>query len=243
MDNSIYVAISRQKALQQQMNLVANNIANMSTAGYRSQHALFSECVAEQDRIAEVNDPISLVQNIGQYDNTTQGDIRMTGNTLDIALNGPGFFGAVTASGVQYTRGGNFSINGLGQLVTSTGFPVANQGGAPITIPEGANEIVIGKDGTISTEDGALDTIMIAEFENYQSLTPQGNGLYSTDEQGTPATETVAMQGAVESSNVNPILEMTRMIEISRNYQSTQRFMQSEHDQQLDSIKKLARVS
>ncbi|MEC7703589.1 MAG: flagellar basal-body rod protein FlgF [Pseudomonadota bacterium] len=243
MDNSIYIAISRQKALQQQMNLVANNIANMNTSGYRSQHALFKEYVADQDRIAEVNDPISLVQNIGQYDNTKQGDIRTTGNTLDVALNGPGFFGAVTASGIEYTRAGNFTINGLGQLVTSTGFPVANQGGAPITIPDDAQGIIIGKDGTISSEDGTIDQIMISEFENYQNLTPQGNGLYKTEDQALPATETVAMQGAVESSNVNPILEMTRMIEISRGYQSTQRLMQGEHDKQLDSIKKLSRVT
>lgn len=243
MDNSLYVAISRQKALQQQMNLVANNIANMNTAGYRSQHMLFQEYVAKQDNIAEVNDPISLVQNVGQYDNTQAGPIKSTGNPLDVALKGPGFLGVVTPAGIEFTRAGNLSMDAQGQLITATGFPVANPGGAPITIPEGESNITIGTDGTITGTDGPIDSLMLAEFDNYQALTPQGNGNYSTDEEQRPATETLVMQGAVEGSNVNPILEMTRMIEVSRGYQSSQRFIQGEHDLRLDSIKKLARVS
>ena len=224
MDNSIYVAISKQTALQGQMNLVANNIANMNTAGYRSQHALFEEYMQEQDSIAELNDPISMVQNYGQYDDMSAGPVKTTGNTLDIALQGPGFLGVVTPGGIEYTRGGNLSMNTNGELVTATGFPVADAGGAPIIIPDGERGIVFSKDGTISSENGAL-------------------GLYKTEGAPLPAQNTSVMQGAVEGSNVNPILEMTRMIEISRNYQSTHKFMQGEHDLQLDSIKKLARVS
>jgi flagellar basal-body rod protein FlgF len=243
MDNSIYVAISKQTALKSQMNLVANNIANMNTAGYRSQHALFQEYVQQQDSIAEMDDPISMVQNYGQYDDMSAGPVKTTGNKLDIALQGPGFIGVITPGGIEYTRGGNFSMNTNGELVTATGFPVADAGGAPIIIPEGEREIVFSKDGTISSENGAIGDLMIAEFENYQNLTPQGNGLYKTEGAPLPAQGTSIMQGAVEGSNVNPILEMTRMIEISRNYQSTHKFMQGEHDLQLDSIKKLARVS
>ena len=243
MDNSIYIAISKQTALKGQMDLVANNIANMNTSGYRAQHALFQEYVQKQDSIAEVNDPISMVQNYGQYDDMRAGPVKTTGNKLDIALQGPGFLGVITPGGIEYTRGGNLSMNTNGELVTATGFPVADAGGAPIIIPEGEREIVFGKDGTIVSENGAIGELMIAEFDNYQNLTPQGNGLYKTEDAALPADGTSIMQGAVEGSNVNPILEMTRMIEISRNYQSTHKFMQGEHDLQLDSIKKLARVS
>lgn len=242
MDNSLYIAISKQKALQQQMNLVANNIANMNTSGYRAQHVLFEEVLRDQDSIADVNDPISLVHNYGQYDDTSAGAVNVTGNTLDVALQGPGFLGVLTEGGIEYTRAGNLSVNAQGELITASGFRVASQGGAPIIIPEGETQITIEKNGAISTPDGEVGSLMISEFDDYQLMTPQGNGLYKTEGQPRPATETTAIQGAIEGSNVNPIMEMTRMIEISRKYQSTQRFIQNEHDMRSDSIKKLARV-
>jgi flagellar basal-body rod protein FlgF len=242
MDNSLYIAISRQTAIKSQMNLVANNIANMNTAGYRSQNVLFQEHLETQSSIADVDDDLSLVHNYGQYDDHSPGPVKTTGNPLDIALNGPGFLGVVTPNGVEYTRAGNLSVNGNGELITASGFQVANTGGAPINIPDNEGNITIGNDGSISTNNGIIDNLMLAEFDNYQLLTPQGNGLYNTTEEALPAANTLVMQGAVEGSNVNPILEMTRMIEISKNYQSSQRFIQGEHDLQRDSIKTLSKV-
>tara|TARA_R110002124_G_scaffold64985_2_gene177223 strand:- start:26300 stop:27031 length:732 start_codon:yes stop_codon:yes gene_type:complete len=242
MDNSLYIAISRQSALKDQMSLVANNIANMNTAGYRSQNVLFQEHLAQQSSIADINDDLSLVQNYGQYDDHAPGPVKVTGNPLDIALNGPGFLGVVTPNGVEYTRAGNLSVNSAGELITASGYQVANAGGAPINIPDNEGNITIGSDGSISAGNGVIDDLMIAEFDNYQLLTPQGNGLYKTSEEALPAATTSIMQGAIEGSNVNPILEMTRMIEISRNYQSSQRFIQNEHDLQRDSIKTLSKV-
>lgn len=237
MENSLYVGLSSQIALESRMALIANNVANMNTPGYRGQNAVFKEYISDQKRMVE---DVSLVYDYGQYEITDPGPIKVTGNALDVALVGPGFMGVQTPDGVQYTRAGNFSMNANGDLITATGQKVADQGGGTITIPAGAKEISIAENGVVSTDNGPVGTIMIAEFTDYQKLKPAGNGLYSTDEQAVPAAETRMLQGKVEGSNVQPIVEMSRMIDGLREYQSVQRMMQGEHERLRTMIQRMS---
>ncbi len=236
MENSLYVGLSGQVALEQKMALIANNVANINTPGYRGQSAVFREYVSEQPRMKE---DVSLVYSYGQYQITDPGPIKITGNPLDVALVGPGFMGVQTPDGVQFTRAGNFSLNQFGEVVTSRGYKVADQGGGTISIPPDAKYITIDQKGVVSTDAGPVGSIMMAEFKDYQKLDPAGNGLYRTDEQPTPAAETTMIQGKIEGSNVEAVVEMTRMIDVSREYQAVQRIMQSEHDRQRSAIQKI----
>ncbi len=239
MENAIFIGLSRQIVLRTNMDIVANNIANMTTPGFRGQNMVFEEYISDP---RGADDPISMVYDYGQYQLTTPGPVKNTGNPLDAALNGPGFFGIQTPDGIKYTRAGNFELNALGELVTPSGYPVADAGGGTITIPEDAKEVKIADDGFVSTDQGAIAQIMVMEFDNVQELDPVGNNLYTTEAAGKPAENTVVKQGMVEGSNVNSIVETTRMIDILRNYQSMQQMLQSEHERQRTAIQRLSRT-
>ena len=236
MENSLYVGLSGQVALEEKMALIANNVANLNTPGYRGQNAIFKEFISDQRRMKE---DVSLTYTYGQYQITDPGPIKMTGNPLDVALVGPGFMGVQTPEGVQYTRAGNFSLSSKGELITSTGMLVADQGGGTIAIPAEARYVTIDQNGVVSTDQGAVSNLMIAEFDDYQKLEPTGNGNYKTDQTAKPATETRALQGKLEGANVQPVVEMTRMVDVLREYQAVQRMMQSEHERQRTAIQRL----
>lgn len=242
MENTIYVGLTKQIALKNKMDIVANNIANMSTPGYRAQNMVFTEFIEKPPRSPDTppQDPLSMVLNYGHYQNTAPGPLEMTGNQLDVAVQGPGYLGVQTEGGeIMYTRAGNFQINAEGTLVTGTGLPVANEGGAPIVIPDDAREIAIGEDGSVATEEGEIARLMVVEFDNVQELEAVGGGLYKSEAPGIPAEATRVLQGMLEGSNVNPVIEMTRMIDTARAYQSTQRMLQSEHERQRTMIQRL----
>ncbi|MBI1327381.1 MAG: flagellar basal-body rod protein FlgF [Alphaproteobacteria bacterium] len=241
MENSLYIGLSRQMTLRTAMDLVSNNIANINTPGYRAQNPLFQEYVVDPKG---QKDPLSFAYDYAQYDSTQPGTQTFTGNKFDVALDGPGFMGVQTVDGIRYTRAGNLTINNTGQLVTAAGFVVsAAGGGGAINIPTDAREIDITDTGQIIADGNAVGQIMVQEFDNLQSLSPEGNGLYNSAEGGRAATETKVKQGMIEGSNVNGVVEMTRMIEILRSYQSAQRLIQSEHDRQKDAVSRLGRVN
>lgn len=240
MENSLYVGLSSQVALEARMAIVANNVANMTTPGYRGQNAVFKEFISDQPRMKA---DVSLVYDYGQYQVTDAGPIKVTGNPLDVALVGPGFMGIQTAEGVQYTRAGNFSLNELGELVNARGMKVADQGGGTINVPADARYVAIDQTGAVSTEQGVIGNLMMVEFDDIQKMEPTGNGNYKTDEAARPAESTRMLQGKVEGSNVLPVIEMTRMIDVSREYQSMQRMVQSEHERLRKSIQTLLQTS
>ncbi len=242
MENGIYTGLSRQVALQAQMDIVSNNIANMNTPGYRAQNMVFTEYLAKPNGYRKVQDPLSMVLDYGQYQNTEAGPIRETGNPLDVAVQGPGWMGIQTPQGVMYTRAGNFQMNANGELITGHGELVAGDGGSAIVIPPEVKEINITHDGTISTDQGVVGKLMLVEFDNDQDLEAAGNGLYKTAAAAKPAEKSMIVQGMVEQSNVQPVLEMTRMIDVLRAYQNTQRMLQSEHDRERNMIQRLSEV-
>lgn len=222
------------------MDIVSNNIANMNTPGYRAQNMVFTEYLAKPDGYRKVQEPLSMVLDYGHYQNTEPGPMRQTGNPLDVAVQGPGWLGVQTQGGVMYTRAGNFQVNLNGELVTGRGDLVAGEGGGTITIPADARDLKVASDGTISTDQGTLGKLMVVEFENEQGLQAMGNGLYKTDAAGQPAANSTVLQGMIEGANVQPVLEMTRMIDVLRSYQNTQRMLQSEHERERGMIQNLS---
>ncbi len=240
MENSLYVGLSGQVALETNMNIIANNVANLNTPGFRGQNMIFQEYVEKPRGMRE---DVSFVNDYGQYQVTDPGPIKITGNPLDVALVGPGFLGIVTPDGVQYTRAGNFGQLADGTLVNARGMPVAGQGGGVITIPQDAKNVYIDQNGAVSTDDGQIGQLMVAEFANYQKLDPAGNGLYVTDEAPLPAGNTTVIQGKLEGANVQAVVEMTRMIDVLREYQAVQRMMQTEHERMRTAIQRLTRSS
>ncbi len=239
MENSIYLGLSRQMTLRTNMDIIANNVANMNTPGYRGQNLLFKEYISNP---RGADDPLSFVYNQGQYQVSEAGSVRQTENPLDFALVGPGFIG-VQAPGDEpaYTRAGNLQIGANGELQTSAGFGVIDSGGAVITIPKGSREINIDEKGVISNQGGEFGRIKIVEFDNIQELRPMGNNIYTTEAVSGEATKTRIKQGYLESSNVKPIIEMTRMVETLRSYQSVQNILKIENDRLRGAIQKLTR--
>lgn len=238
MENSLYIGLSKQVVLQENMNIVANNIANLNTPGYRGQNMLFSEYVEDPRYMRE---DISLVLDYGQYQITDAGPVSDTGNPLDIAIIGRGFLGIQTQEGIRYTRAGNLSQDANGVIVNARGLPVASANGGNITIPPEANRIFIDRQGIISTDEGQIGQLQIVEFDNPQTLNPAGNGLYVTDAEPQEPEDTVVVQGKIEASNVQAVVEMTRMIEVHREYQALQNMMRNEHERMKSSAQRLAR--
>lgn len=240
MENTTYIALSRQTALRRQLDVVANNVANMNTTGFKQQRVLFTEFLERPG----MHEQVSFVQDRAVVRDLTAGGLTQTGNALDMALTGPGYFTVDTASGPRYSRNGAFRMNEQRQVVDGGGLPVLADNGQPIVIPEGTNSIKVAGDGTIGTELGPVGKLNIVTFRNEQLMTEVGNGLYVTDEEPQPASEeTKVAQGLLENSNVKPVLEMTQMIEINRQYQQVQRVVESEHERVRTVIQRLGRTA
>jgi flagellar basal-body rod protein FlgF len=237
MENSIYVGLSRQMVLKTNMDIIANNIANANTVGFRGQNLLFKEFVSNPHG---TDAPLSFVEDFGQYKATDQGAMQYTGNPLNVAVVGPAYMGVVGPDGkVAYTRAGEFQMSKDGTLVTPAGYPVADQGGAAITIPNNSSEIHIDNKGIVSNQSGQIGQIMMVEFDSPQKLTPLGSSLYQTSEAAKPAEKSTMKQGVLEGSNVQPVIEMTRMIDTLRSFQNVQQVLSSENDRLRSAIQHL----
>lgn len=239
MENALFIGLSKQVALRTNMDIVANNVANMNTTGFRGQNMMFREIVEEPR--GQEND-LSYVVDFGQYDNLDAGPIQTTGNPLDVALTGPGFMGVDNNGTIMYTRAGDFKVNAEGLLVNPSGMPIASQGGGEIVIPEGTTEIKITEDGDIIANDQEVGRLLLAEFENPQNLRPVGDVLYTTDDAPLPAVNTTVTQGVIEGSNVNSIVEVTNMINVLRDYQSIQSFISDEDERQRTAVRELLKT-
>ena len=239
MENATYVGLSHQMALLRHMDIIANNIANMNTTAFRAEQPIFEEFpMPSADRVK-----VSFVLDRGLLRNLDAGEITRTDNPLDVAINGPGYFVVETEVGPRYTRDGHFRVDDEGRLISNSGWPVLDDGGQVIVFDVGAKAPTINRDGTIATELGVIGRIGVVRFANEQRLLKQGGGLYSSAQEPEPVEKPSIVQGMIEKSNVEPIIEITRMIEVMRAYQSTQKLMDTGHDLQRRAIDKPGRVS
>ena len=183
MDSASSVALSGQNARERQMDVLANNIANLSTTAFKGQQMLFAEVLSNVDGA-----PVRYVQDAGTVRDWSQGPLTRTGNSLDVALQGDGFFEVQTAQGIRYTRDGRLKLDSQGELVTLEGDPVLGDSQSPIVVPQGTASITVGDDGTLTTPTGTAGRLTVVSFDKLQAVASEENGLYSTDETPNPAT-------------------------------------------------------
>src|SRR5713226_3493841 len=252
MENMLLVGLSRQMTLERQMDVVANNVANVNTNGYKADRSLFSEYLnsgAHEDNFVGRDRAVSYVLDNGTFKDFTQGPTEQTKNPLDVAIDGGGFLVVQTRAGERYTRDGGLQINNQGQLVTAAGNPVLGTSG-PIVFQPTDHDINISPDGTITVLEGASRTdsirgkLRIAGFTDAQKLLKEGYNLYSQGEAGAGQTDTKStiQQGYVEKSNVNAVSEMSRMVEVMRTYTQIASLLQQQSDLHKSAIEKLADV-
>ena len=234
MDNSSYVALSGQMALRRQLSVVANNMANANTAGYKGEHARFEEYLHKQ---GPGKDKVSFVIDQASYLDTRQGGLTQTGNPLDIALQGEGWL-AYEGQGGQtlFGRDGRMTISAQGDLVTVSGNRVLDEGGAPISIPQGSGQLSISSDGVVSGQDGAqIATVGVFRVDDIQGYDRLGNGMFAASEELgeaalLPDETTRIAQGFVEESNIQPIVEMTKLMEVQRAYDRSSKLSENADD-------------
>lgn len=246
MDVSAYVLLSHEQALRRRMDVVANNMANLSTTGFKREQPVFQEMVQPTDgEMTREAKSVSYVLDFGAVHDTRAGAFQATGNALDVMIDGPGYLSVTTPHGsTAYTRAGNLKVLDNGQLATSAGLPVRGEGGAPITIPpEQQGRVAILSDGTVTGADGPLGRIALTAFDDEGRLDPTGDGLMSgTGGRELTAAETRLRSGGLEASNVQPIVETTQMVEILRSYQSSQRMSDSLNDMRRQALGRLGRL-
>lgn len=236
MENAGYIALSRQMTLRREMDVIANNMANLNTPAYKGQSMLFVEYL----ETSESGEKMSFVQDISLVRNLAEGQLTSTENPLDLAISGDAYFEVETPVGPRYTRDGSFQLNADNQLVTSSGLPVLGEGGVPITLPPNSRDVTITRDGTISTNLGPAGRLRLVRFENEQAMVKMADGLYDAEGQAPlPPEDSEVLQGMIEGSNVQGILELTRMIETVRSYSSAGRMINDEHERQRRAIQSL----
>lgn len=243
MDNTKYVALSRQMALWKQMDVVSNNMANMNTSGYKQDEAVFSSYLHQAQENIKVKGlaakPLYFTQDYGSYNNFSEGMLSETGNQLDVAIKGDAFFAIGTESGEKYTRKGNFTLDENGMLVTSEGNPVLSEANEPFFIAPGEKEISIMENGEVYTENGLIGKMKIVSFADNQKLLKVANTMFENQEGNnmTIGEDNIRiMQGKLEKSNVNSIEEMTKLVNLQRSYEYIQQMIDEEHDRLSNTI-------
>ncbi|MBP8286132.1 MAG: flagellar basal-body rod protein FlgG [Rhodoferax sp.] len=260
MINSLWISKTGMEAQQMQLDVISNNLANVSTTGFKRATAVFEDLMYQNLRQVGANSseqsqlPTGLqvglgVRTVATSRSFAQGNLQQTGNKLDVAVQGNGFFQVTMPDGTtNYTRDGSFQIDSQGRLVTATGLPIASG----VTIPANATAIAIGGDGTVTAQipgnvtPQSIGTIALANFVNPAGLDPKGQNLYAESpasgqpSSGTPGANGLGalMQGFVETSNVNVVQELVTMIQTQRAYEMNSKAIQTS-DQMLQKLGQL----
>ena len=252
MQNALLIGLSRQMTLERQMDVVANNVANVNTNGYKADRSMFQEYLASgahEDNFLTPDRRVSYVQDRATFHDFSQGAVEETRNPLDVAIDGGGFLVVQTPAGERYTRDGALQINNQGQLVTAGGNPVLGNSG-PIVFQSTDKQVSIASDGNVTVLEGTsrIDSVRgrlrVVSFAQAQNLQKEGSNLYSAGQGNAaqPDTSSKLRQGFVEKSNVNSVLEMSRMIEVTRTYTQISNLLQQQSDLHKTAIDKLADV-
>lgn len=251
MENALLIGLSRQTVLERQLDVVANNIANVNTTGFKADQSLFQEYLmpgAHEDNFVGRDRRESYVQDRGTYRNLSQGAAEQTKNPLDVAVQGNGFLVVQTAAGERYTRDGGLQLNNQGQLVTEEGDQVLGTAG-PIVFQPTDHDVNIAPDGTVTVQEGTNRTdalrgkLRLVSFADAQRLLKEGSNLYSAEDgDAQPDLKSTIEQGYLEKSNVNAVGEMSRMIEVTRAYTQIATMLNQESDLHKTAIEQLANV-
>lgn len=244
MENAQLIGLSRQMALQRQMDVVANNIANLNTTGFKSEQLLFEEYLMPVARDRDFSFPdqrLSFTEDWATIHDMSAGAVTDTGNPLDVALDGEGFLAVQTPQGERYTKAGSMAIDARGTLVDLQGNPVLSELG-PIRFTPTETDISITADGTIASSDGIKGKLKVVEFADPQAATREGNNLWAGGNP-QPATQTRVVQGAIEKSNVSGIAEMTEMIRVQRAYESAASMQERQDEMRRTAIQRLGTLA
>ncbi|MGB0683140.1 MAG: flagellar basal-body rod protein FlgF [Magnetovibrionaceae bacterium] len=244
MESTLGVILSRQGVLRRKMDLIANNLANMNTTGFKGEKMMFVEHL-ERSKGGETvfGDKVAYVRDVASVRDTTEGPFKQTGNPLDLAIDGDGYFAVQTPMGERYTRAGNFTVDRDGQLVTQQGYPVLTDAGTPITFAPTDGEITITGEGIVNTRNGEIGRLRLVAFDDPYELRKISGQMFETEQVPVPTQEPRIAQGMLEQSNVIPIIEMTQMIEVSKSYQRTSRIIQQEDERIKKMIREYSQVS
>lgn len=246
MENAFLVGLSRQEALRRSLDVISNNVANMNTTGFKADGIVFEATTTQwgQDsHFTGAGRRISYVTDRATWHDHRQGAIQQTGNPLDVAIDGPGFFTVQTPRGQRFTRNGALQVNAAGELVTSDGYRVQGEQG-PIILQPQDRGITIARDGTITATGGNRGKLQVVEFDRPGQLQKEGANLFQAPAgmAPRPAAQPRLAQGSLEKSNVQPIVEMTRLIDVSRTYASIAQIAQSHSELRRSAIDRLADV-
>ena len=245
MDNAGYIVLSRMAAQLRATSVIAHNVANADTPGFHGSRAVFAEHLSRA-RAAELpptGRTLHFSWDRATWRDTDPGPIRQTGNPLDIAIAGQGYFAVETPQGERYTRAGRFTLAADGTIVDMGGNPVLSAAGGPLQIAPGDTDLTVGADGIITGRNGEIGRVRIVRFENEQNLVAEGERLYAAPA-GTDALPVDAprlVQGALEGANVNAVTEMVRLTEEMRQFQFAVRFAEAENERQTSAIDRLLR--
>lgn len=238
MDNAGYTTLNRQSGLMAEMQAVANNIANLSTAGFRKEGVIFAEHVAALGR----DEPsLSMAHASARLVDLQQGPLTETGGTYDFAIEGDGFFLIETPEGNQLTRAGSFTPSAEGELVTPDGHRLLDGGAAPVFVPPGAGSVALAADGTLSADGAPIAQIGLFMPADPNGLQHRGGTRFAADAGVDPLEGGVMLQGFIENSNVNAVAEIARMIEVQRAYELGQTFLDREDERIRGVISTLSR--
>lgn len=222
MDTGIYVALSKEVGILRDMEVTANNLANVDTTGFNGSDLLFKNYLADgtpkEGKVAYADDYTT-------YRDTSQGTLRVTGNPLDAAIEGGGYFVVKTPLGIRYTRNGSFRINETGFLVTAEGYPLMDTAYQPILFDQVDKTIQIRDNGTINVDGADRAILNIVQFDNQQLMERAGDSFYKSDAKPKPAQNFTVAGGALETSNVKPVIALTHMLYVSRSINDTANYM------------------
>lgn len=243
MDNAIYVGLSRQVTLQRQLDIAANNLANVDTAGFKLEQLMLQSDPLRPQTGGSRLDPIKYVIDDGVARSFAAGALDGTERTLDFAVEGDGFFQVRAPEGVRYTRDGRFTLDAESRLVTQHGDPVLDDGGSEITLDPKKGEVSVARTGRISQGGVPGAKLAVVRFAEKGRLSKTGEEMFATPEAPAPAADAQVRQGWLEKSNVQPVLEITRLIEITRSYERVAAMMNSAHELSRSAVQRLGKAA
>lgn len=239
LETPTYLLLSRMVSQTDAMDVIANNIANASTPGFKATNLQFSSYVTPSGSDIPGGASLAYAGTGGSWRDTASGAVQNTGSPLDLAITGDGYFQVKTPNGNRLTRDGAFGLLPDGTLATASGAQVLDGSGQPITVPPNAGTLTITADGIINGENGQIGQIGVVDVADPQSLSAAGDNQFISSQPTTAATRPGIVQGALEQSNVSPVLMITKMMETSQDFQFGTQFLQAEQTRQMSAISQI----